>query len=110
MRLVIVSLLLYAVSASAPSAQSYGLVEDMGASGFQHLCRYSNGKVYAFNATDICPVSVNPPGLDQMGPVTGFHRGEYDDGMTKVCAYDTVSGERFLRVNGTEPCPMSYIF
>lgn len=34
------------------------LTRDLGIHGISHLCQYSNGKVYAFNATQLCPLQL----------------------------------------------------
>lgn len=85
------------------------LSQDLGIHGMQHLCRYSDGKVYAFNATDTCPTSVNLPGF-VAGGMTGFLSGQYQDGMTKVCVYNVAGQTRAVRVSGYAVCPQSYQF
>lgn len=87
-------------------AWPYNLVQDMGVSGVKRLCKYSNGKVYAVNATDLCSLSIedSAPGF---GQGTGHLQGEYLDGMTKVCVYDVMGERRGLRLNSTSLCPLS---
>lgn len=98
------------LSAQTANAMTYFLSEDLGVSGFQHLCRYSDGEIYAFKAVSLCPLSINVDGPAFNGRVTGFHRGEYRDGLTKVCVYDVMGQQRFLRIDGVNLCPLSYDF
>lgn len=92
---------------------TYFLTNDLGISGLQHYCEYSDGNTYSVNSTQLCPMSVNidgfqsPPGSPGM---TGFKSGEYRDGMTKVCVYNVLGNDRFLRVDGTDICPLTYAF
>ena len=39
-------------------AWTYFLQQDLGVQGLVHLCKYSNGKVYTFNGTELCPPSI----------------------------------------------------
>lgn len=90
----------------------YYLSRDLGVHGLFHLCVYSNGKVYSFNATQLCPLQVSddgpatPPG----GSITGFKVGEYQDGMTKVCVYNALGNLRAVRIGSADLCPLSYNF
>lgn len=94
-------------------ALNYLLQQDLGVRGQNHLCRYSNGKVYSYNATELCPFQVNddgPPATDASPPSqTGFKSGEYLDGKTKVCVYsDNVLGRtEALRIGSVELCPQT---
>ena len=95
------------VLAFATNAQAWAhnLVEDLGVRGVMRYCKYSNGKVYTVNAAEICQVSIedSAPGF---GRGQGFHKGEYQDGMTKVCVYDVLGEQRSIRVDGTSICPL----
>jgi hypothetical protein len=95
---------------SPASAMTYYLQNDLGVRDNQHLCRYSNGKVYAFNATELCKMSVEDSSLDTRGQATGFKVGEYQDGLTKVCVYNVLGGKQAIRIGSVELCPLSYQF
>lgn len=96
---------------SLPSqAMTYYFTRDLGLSGFQHLCEYSNGKTYSVNGTQMCPMSIEEDGIITNGSTPGFKAGEYQDGMTKVCVYNVMGSQRFLRINGMGLCPLSYNF
>ena len=80
--------------------------------GLFHLCQYSDGKVYSFNATQLCPLQISQDGTQTSGTVgpVGFKAGEYMDGMTKVCVYNVLGNTKAVRVGGTEICPQTYQF
>src|SRR5690348_7753415 len=82
------------LGASSPAhSLIYYLSSDLGVHGLYHICQYSNGKLYSFNATDLCPLQVNddsPPAYSSSGSRTGYKAGEYQDGMTKVCVYNVM--------------------
>ena len=104
-----------ALSAQPAFALTYFLTQDLGVRGLQHLCLYSNGKVYAVNATDLCPLQVNDNPATSTPPATrpgntGFKIGEYQDGLTKVCIYNVLGDKKAVRVDGTELCPQTYNF
>jgi hypothetical protein len=86
-------------------AWTHNLVEDLGIRGVMRYCKYSNGMVYAVNAADICQISIedSAPGF---GQGQGFLKGEYRDGMTKVCVYDVLGERRAVRINSTPICPL----
>ena len=94
--------------ALAPGAHAWthNLVKDLGVRGVMRYCQYSNGKVYAVNAAEICEISIedSAPGF---GQGQGFLKGEYQDGMTKVCVYDVLGEQRALRINSTSLCPLN---
>ena len=98
-------LFLWALSASA-YAWPHNLIKDLGVNGVMRYCQYSNGKVYAVNAAEICQISVedSAPGF---GQGQGFLKGEYQDGMTKVCVYDVLGEQRGLRLSSTSLCPLN---
>ncbi len=83
--------------------------QDFGIRNNQRLCKYSDGNVYAFNATDLCSLSIDgsAPG---MGKGMGFYKGDYQEGMTKVCVYDVLGEKKALRVNSYEVCPVTHNF
>lgn len=101
--------IIFAVTATPTFAWTYFFERDLGIEGFQRLCRYSNGEVYAFNTTDICPLQIedSAPGF---GNSLGFKSGEYMDGMSKICVYDVMGEERAIRIGGVELCPLNYQF
>lgn len=88
------------------NAWTHTLVRDLGVNGLMRRCQYSNGKVYAVNAAEICQISIedSAPGFGQ-GP--GFLAGEYQDGMTKICVYQVMGEKKALRLNGTSLCPLN---
>lgn len=95
---------------SVPALGStYHLQTDLGVRGLMRHCKYSNGKVYTVNATDVCPISVedSPP---RFGQGHGFLKGEYQDGMTKVCVYDVLGERRAVRLPSTSLCPLNQQF
>ena len=94
------------------SAMTYYLKKDLGVRNMQHLCLYSNDKVYSLNATDMCPMSVEDDsiGRSKATPQTGFKSGEYADGMTKVCVYDVLGKTEEVRFPLTTLCPLTYKF
>ena len=102
------------IVAGSANAMTFQRTDDLGIHNGQHLCKYSNGKTYAFNLTDLCPLTVeddniatNTPGHV---PVTGFKAGEYQDGMTKVCVYKVLGNEEAIRIGSTEICPLTQDF
>lgn len=93
-------------------AATYYLSKDLGVHGLFHLCRYSNGIVYSFKATQLCPLQVQdngPPGVGA-GNMVGFKAGEYRDGMTKVCVYNVFGKLKTVRIGGMQLCPLTYRF
>ncbi len=90
-------------------AWTYYLQQDLGVQGLVHLCRYSNGKVYTVNATELCPLSIedSAPGF---GQGQGFLKGEYQDGMTKVCVYDVLGEKKAIRLPSTSLCSLDPTF
>jgi hypothetical protein len=93
----------------AVSAWTLFLEQDFGIKGNMRYCKYSDGKTYSFNAVSLCPVSIqgSAPG---MGNGTGFLKGQYLDGMTRVCVYDVLGQKKAKRVNSTDLCPISADF
>ena len=85
---------------------TYHLQADLGVRGLMRYCKYSNGKIYTVNATELCPISIedSAPGF---GRGQGFLQGEYQDGMTKVCIYDVLGERRALRLPSTSLCPLN---
>ena len=115
MKLATFCSMILSMSMSAPSfAFDYYLQSDLGVHGLYHLCKYSNGRVYSFNAIELCPLSVSD---DVSGPAPptsarkmGFKAGEYQDGMTKVCVYDVLGQKAAIRVGAVELCPLTHEF
>jgi hypothetical protein len=87
-------------------AWTHNLEQDLGVKGVMRYCKYSNGKVYAVNAVDICQISIedSTPGF---GQGQGFLKGEHQDGMTKVCVYDVLGEQKGLRISSTSICPLN---
>jgi hypothetical protein len=96
------------------SALDYYLQTDLGIHGMYHLCRYTNGQVYSYNATQLCPLSVsdnvNGPSMPNAPRKTGFKTGEYMDGMTKVCVYNVLGQTAAIRIGAVALCPLSHEF
>jgi len=92
------------------NAMTFYLSQDMGVHGLVRVCKYSNGKLYSYNATTLCPQSVEEDGPPTTGHAVGYKSGEYQDGMTKVCVYDVMGNTRSVRIGGTELCPLNYEF
>lgn len=107
------ALLFGAIVAAMPaSAMTYYLKKDLGVRNMEHLCLYSNDKVYSLNATELCPLSVEDDsiGRSKATPQTGFKSGEYADGMTKVCVYNVLGKSEQVRFPSTSLCPLTYKF
>lgn len=87
-------------------AWTHNLEQDLGVRGVMRYCKYSNGKVYTINAVEICQISIedSAPGF---GQGQGFLKGEYQDGMTKVCVYDVLGQQKGLRISSTSICPIA---
>ncbi len=101
--------------AASANALTYFLEKDLGVQDNQHLCRYSNGKVYGYNATDLCELSVEDDGPVNYGiqtsqTQTGFSAGESQDGMTKVCVYTVMGRKEAIRLGSVELCPLTHEF
>lgn len=101
--------------AYSASALTYFLSQDIGVRGQFHLCKYTNGEVYSFNATDLCPLQVDDDGPANLGGGSstkqmGFKTGEYVDGMTKVCVYSVMGRTEAVRIGSVELCPLTYEF
>jgi hypothetical protein len=109
MKTAMLAVAVLVAGSTAARANEVFLQADLGIHGMQHLCRYSDGNIYSFNATDTCPTSVNLPGF-VAGGMTGFLSGQYEDGMTKVCAYNVGGQTRLIRLNAYEVCSPSYTF
>jgi hypothetical protein len=99
------------IAGLAPSAFGWQLFlqRDLGIKNNMRHCLYSDGKVYTFNATELCEMSIegSAPG---MGRGTGFLKGEYQDGMTKVCVYDVLGETKAIRIGGVALCPLTSNF
>ncbi len=105
MRLVIA---IAAIALAQPAAaMTYFLSSDLGVEGFMRYCEFSDGKVYTVNSTELCPMSIEVGGAPTPSGIMGFKKGEYQDGMTKVCVYDVLGSERAVRVDSYELCPIS---
>ena len=94
---------------SSATAWTHSLEQDLGVKGVMRYCKYSNGKVYAVNAAEICQISIedSAPGF---GEGHGSLIGEQADGMTKVCVYNVMGEKKGLRINSTSMCPLSPTF
>jgi hypothetical protein len=82
---------------------------DLGVKGNVRYCKYSDGKTYTFNSMSLCQPSldVSAPG---MGVGMGSLKGEYLDGMTKVCVYDVLGEKKAIRVGAANLCPLTQKF
>ena len=107
--------LLAITAPSDANALTYFLTQDLGVRNNQHLCKYGNGKVYSVNATELCALQIEDsgpvrnPSFPSFGQ-TGFLKGEYQDGMTKICVYDVLGRKEELRINSVALCPLNHQF
>lgn len=92
------------------NAMTYFLQQDLGIRGNMRYCKYSNGKIYSVNATDLCEMQIEEGGVPTQRGTMGFYLGEYQDGMTKVCIYNVLGNKRAVRLNSYEVCPPSAEF
>ncbi len=95
-------------SVAPSSGPEVYMTQDLGVHGLFHLCRYSDGRVYSFNATQLCPLNFSTPSLPS--GVVGMKIGEYQDGMTKVCLYDVLGNREAIRISAAALCPLSHTF
>ena len=95
-------------SVAPTSGPEVYMTQDLGVHGLFHLCRYSDGRVYSFNATQPCPLDFSTPSLPS--GVVGMKIGEYQDGMTKVCLYDVMGNREAIRISAAALCPLSHTF
>ncbi len=102
-------IVLFLFTAYPARAFNVYLSQDLGVDGLLRYCKYNNGKTYTFNSTDLCPLTLqtDPPGF---GQGLGFLKGEYQDGLTKVCIYDVLGQRQGLRLQSTAICPLSSNF
>jgi hypothetical protein len=114
-RITIIAAVFAGVVAAVPAhGLDYYLKRDLGVQGLYHRCLYSDGNVYTYNATELCPLSIHldePPmsnGRDQK--MTGFLDGEYRDGLTKVCVYTVLGAKRAVRMSSVAIRPPTYSF
>lgn len=94
-----------------PSADAWTLFlqSDLGVRNNMRYCKYSDGKLYAFDSMTLCPMSIegSAPG---MGKGVGFLKGERIDGMTKLCVYDVLGEKKAKRLNSYDICPLTVNF
>lgn len=102
-------LFLFLVISTPSFGLKYFLAEDLGIQGNVRRCQYSDGQIYTVNSINLCPMSVDAPSPN-MGTGTGFYKGTYLDGMTRVCVYDVLGNQRGIRVNSTDICPLTQQF
>ena len=95
-------------SVARSSGPEVYMTQDLGVHGLFHLCRYSDGRVYSFNATQLCPLDFSTPSLPS--GALGMKIGEYQDGMTKVCIYDVLGSREAIRISAAALCPLSHTF
>ena len=95
-------------SVAPSSGPEVYMTQDLGVHGLFHLCRYSDGRVYSFNATQLCPLDFSTPSLPS--GTMGMKIGEYQDGMTKVCIYDVLGSREAIRISAAAICPLSHTF
>lgn len=103
------------IFASPVYALTYYLTQDLGVQGNVHLCKYSNGKVYSVNSIELCKLQIEDDGPIRTQGFTpssqmGFLKGEYQDGMTKVCVYEVLGRKEAIRLNSYAICPINYNF
>lgn len=98
----------WGASVAPSSGPEVYMTQDLGVHGLFHLCRYSDGRVYSFNATQLCPLDFPTPALP--AGAVGMKIGEYQDGMTKVCVYDVLGSQEAIRISAAALCPLSHTF
>ena len=92
-------------------------------SGMTKICYYNciGGRASkTVRSTELCPVSIDvqgtrgQSGLGSSNPSssfgggqTCFKKGEYTDGMNKVCRYDCLGSPAETTIRATELCPLS---
>lgn len=94
-------------------AIDYYFEKDLGVEGFIRHCQYSNDQVYTVQSTDICPMSVRDEGISSYGGnsrYVGFSKGDYLEGMSKICVYDVLGDTQHVRFDATDICPPTYEF
>lgn len=98
------------VSNTSPAVAWGGLVRQW-VQGMNTVCAYSDGEQYMMDGLAMCPVSdqeAQPQGFSQHG--MGMSAGEYQDNNSKVCVYEVFGERKFLRLDSTSLCPLSYQF
>lgn len=86
------------------------LTRDLGIHGMSHLCKYSDGRVYAFGALQLCPLSINdddgapgtsPPAI----PGAGARDGDISlfDSTGKPVAYIDTGDDMTIYLWGGRP-------
>jgi hypothetical protein len=85
------------------------LKSDLGVLDGIRRCLYSDGKVYTFSQTELCPTGINipPPNFDLQ---QGLFVEEQSNGLTKLCIYDLGGHKGAIRINATTLCPLSHKF
>lgn len=98
-----------ALTSAGAWAGNISLDTDYGVRGALHYCRYSNGKVYAFEAGKECPGTMAEP-PDRGGRGTGYLKSEAHEGDSKLCIYNVSGMERSIRVTSFANCPLNQEF
>jgi len=83
------------------------LQSDLGVNGSIRYCRYSDGKVYTFNALDFCEMAINTNDAMGIGDLVGEKKS---DDMNKICIYDVMGEKKSIRVSIVSLCPISQKF
>lgn len=89
------------------SAMTVFLQENLGVNGTLRYCRYSDGKVYTFDAIDMCALSIEASGFGGMGTLL---EEKNTGGMNKLCIYDVMGEKKAIRVGLSNLCPISRQF
>lgn len=92
-------------------------------SGMTKICYYNciGGRASkTVRSVDLCPISIDVQGTRGQsglgtsnsnnsfgGGQTCFKKGEYTDGMNKVCRYDCLGSPAETTIRATELCPLS---
>jgi hypothetical protein len=80
---------------------------DLGTKGTMRYCKYSDGKIYTVDATDLCELSIEASSFGGVGTLVGEKES---DGLNKVCVYDVMGERRAIRVSSVSICPLSQNF
>lgn len=89
---------------SAARSQTAFLSKDLGLHGLFHVCAYSNGKVYSFNATQLCPLQIANQGVPGPALNSGGDRDvSLFDSTGKPVAYIDSSDGTTIYLWGGQP-------
>ena len=100
----------FAILADEVYAWTYSLKKTGEIKDNLRHCLYSNDQWYTVNSYDLCPLSIedSAPGF---GKGVGFLKGDFIDGMNRVCVYDVLGEKKLIRLNNSVGfCPLQKNF